>query len=309
MSGKLKILLSVLALGALFSGYYLTSIFRAPLAASLDSAFAPATSSSDNPCAKDTDHDGLNDCEETYWKTDYQNPDTDGDGFLDGEEVLSGHDPTKKGPDDWLDKRKNVTQRAASLIIGGVMVGDLKPDSPNYDQSVTKLTAAIVKQYRDNSQVPEELVILSGDTRADVIAYGTVASNLIGPAFSAAVAGFQDVTGTIKDVQFDDLKTLATDNPEQYKAFTAAIVRRISALGEQAASIARLKVPPGMVTGHKNVLMLLRGMQKQYIFLKQIKQDPFQGILAMQSLTVLNTNTVQGVAQDFAIRLNAALSR
>jgi hypothetical protein len=41
----------------------------------------------------DEDGDGLTTWEETVWKTDPMNPDTDGDGVLDGTEVSNGEDP------------------------------------------------------------------------------------------------------------------------------------------------------------------------------------------------------------------------
>lgn len=46
---------------------------------------------------EDADNDGLLDYEEQYiYGTDPQNSDTDGDGFLDGDEVTNGYDPLKK---------------------------------------------------------------------------------------------------------------------------------------------------------------------------------------------------------------------
>lgn len=45
----------------------------------------------------DPDHDGLDTTQEiVLYQTDPRNKDTDGDGYLDGEEVNSGHDPLKK---------------------------------------------------------------------------------------------------------------------------------------------------------------------------------------------------------------------
>jgi len=54
----------------------------------------------------DSDNDKLGDYMESYYKTDPNNPDTDGDGYLDGEEVQMGYDPTKPGsvklePGNW----------------------------------------------------------------------------------------------------------------------------------------------------------------------------------------------------------------
>ena len=49
---------------------------------------------------KDSDNDGLKDWEEELYKTDINNPDTDGDGYLDGEEIDSGNNPLIKAPGD-----------------------------------------------------------------------------------------------------------------------------------------------------------------------------------------------------------------
>lgn len=53
---------------------------------------------------QDSDNDGLPDWEEALWKTDSQNPDTDGDGTGDSEEIKLGRNPVKKGPNDVLEK-------------------------------------------------------------------------------------------------------------------------------------------------------------------------------------------------------------
>ncbi len=47
--------------------------------------------------AQDSDEDGLSDDMEILYKTDKNNPDTDGDGYTDGEEVKNGYDPALPG--------------------------------------------------------------------------------------------------------------------------------------------------------------------------------------------------------------------
>lgn len=62
----------------------------------------------------DVDDDGLKDWEETLMGTDPKNPDTDGDGTLDGEEIKEGRNPLVKGPNDTLSsdqKEKMVTDK------------------------------------------------------------------------------------------------------------------------------------------------------------------------------------------------------
>lgn len=48
--------------------------------------------------AVDSDQDGLSDFEEVKtWKTDPLNPDSDGDGYVDGQEIQAGYDPNQAG--------------------------------------------------------------------------------------------------------------------------------------------------------------------------------------------------------------------
>jgi len=69
----------------------------------------------------DSDNDGLKDWQETLYKTDANNPDTDGDGYLDGEEIDSGHNPLVKSPGDTdlfyplpLGDKYNITKKVLS---------------------------------------------------------------------------------------------------------------------------------------------------------------------------------------------------
>ena len=48
----------------------------------------------------DQDHDGLSNEDEAKNHTDFWNPDSDGDGFTDGDEVKSGYNPNGAGKND-----------------------------------------------------------------------------------------------------------------------------------------------------------------------------------------------------------------
>ena len=67
---------------------------------------------------KDSDNDGLPDWQEELYRTDPNNPDTDGDGYLDGQEVDLGRNPRVKTPGDELifyplplGEKYNITQK------------------------------------------------------------------------------------------------------------------------------------------------------------------------------------------------------
>jgi len=98
----------------------------------------------------DWDNDGLTNREESFWGTDPNNSDTDGDGYLDGEEVASGHDPLIPGPDDLLPTNDNLTMKMSQLALAGLVEGSLKSSSPDYEQSLNDL-ATIVADDAVNS--------------------------------------------------------------------------------------------------------------------------------------------------------------
>ncbi|OGM98350.1 MAG: hypothetical protein A2915_04570 [Candidatus Yanofskybacteria bacterium RIFCSPLOWO2_01_FULL_41_34] len=139
MANKIKFFVGFLALIALFSVY---SVFN-----SLSDKPAPfAAMGIENPLPNpdvDADHDGLDNREESYWNTDFQNPDTDSDGFKDGEEVASGHDPLIPSPNDIMDSG-NLTEKLSKLTLSGLYEGSLRPDNPNYDKSLNDMALAVM---------------------------------------------------------------------------------------------------------------------------------------------------------------------
>jgi len=99
--------------------------------------FVPVASEPD----ADPDNDGLKNWEEEVYKTDPRDPDTDKDGYTDGEEILSGYDPLVKAPNDTLENTdtsvprplpKNLTDRLSQIISEKIKSGEINPVSdPN----------------------------------------------------------------------------------------------------------------------------------------------------------------------------------
>ena len=139
MANKFKLFVGFLALVALFSVY---SVFNSLRGRSAPVAVIGAQTPLPSPDA-DPDHDGLTNREESYWNTDFQNPDTDGDGFKDGEEVASGHDPLIPGPNDLLNNG-NLTDKLSNLTLSGLYEGSLTPGGPNYDKSLNGMALAVM---------------------------------------------------------------------------------------------------------------------------------------------------------------------
>ena len=88
----------------------------------------------------DCDNDGLKNWQEKLYHTDSNNPDSDGDGYLDGEEVASEYDPTVKAPNDALPDTdtgkprtppKNLTLYLTQIISQKMSAGEIIPSSTN----------------------------------------------------------------------------------------------------------------------------------------------------------------------------------
>ena len=139
MTHKTKVLLGLMALGALFSVFVFINSFGFS-GASLINIKSSVLDIVDN----DWDDDGLSNKEESYWDTDSDIPDTDEDGFLDGEEVASGHDPLIPGPDDLLPTNENLTQKMSYLTLAGLYEGSLKSENPDFENSINELSLVIV---------------------------------------------------------------------------------------------------------------------------------------------------------------------
>ena len=114
----------------------------------------------------DWDDDGLPNREESFWNTDPNNPDTDGDGYLDGEEVASGHDPLITGPDDLLPTDDNLTIKMSQLTLAGLVEGSLRSGSSNYEQSLNDLADVIADDAINSLQIDLakiDLVLIASD--------------------------------------------------------------------------------------------------------------------------------------------------
>lgn len=136
----------------------------------------------------DTDNDGLRDWEEEIWGTDLFNPDSDGDGAEDGEEVKNDRDPLKASNDLLTDQRLasvyssyklqslkniNITEQLTNQLLPHTLMlaAELEQNNNLSDTSKTDLLIKpIIEKYKISS--PEFSV-------ADIKTIPTTAFNLL----------------------------------------------------------------------------------------------------------------------------------
>jgi hypothetical protein len=109
------------------------------------------------PAGLDTDSDGITDLEEMLFSTDARNPDTDSDGFLDGNEVFNLYNPNGRAPAKLMD---SGYVRTISGNVGWQMTipkdWNLTMDSPDGSQASIASTQGesfvITVEDYDNTQ-------------------------------------------------------------------------------------------------------------------------------------------------------------
>jgi hypothetical protein len=299
MTPIIKIFLFTLALvaglfalnffGALKNTYELASIFGTNENTQLASL--------DN----DVDGDGLTNREESYWNTDFQNPDTDGDGYLDGEEVAARHDPRKPGPDDKLlaYDTTNITDKVSSLITAGVYAGDLKADAAPeiYNQALADISIEVMSdgmKALDPNNAPIDEVILSSDSKEAQEEYlnaiGLIIQNIWGEIIN------EPVSVTDKFVKFYSNNTATIDDSKNYFNSKAYYYKDI------LADLNAITVPPSWLNIHRQVVSNIQTLIVSHQTIGQTAEDPLKGVLGMNNLVSMYQN-IQPILVSIAAKI------
>ncbi len=135
----------------------------------------------------DSDEDGLADWLEEFYQSDPKNPDTDGDGTNDGDEVAADRDPTVAGPKDPLITRSDmintqvgsstpgtVTDQASIELFSQYLMlkkqGTLKPgDEAKLVDDLSRKVAAEAS-LRDKYSIAD--LAVTGSTKETITIYG-----------------------------------------------------------------------------------------------------------------------------------------
>lgn len=115
---------------------------------------------------KDSDNDGLKDWQEDLYKTDLNNPDTDGDGYIDGEEINSDHNPLVKAPGDEqmfyplpLGDRYNITNKVLSDEMLSTFVDSYFTQKGEYISDHPDITSAEQFDAKTKTSTVQEMAL------------------------------------------------------------------------------------------------------------------------------------------------------
>ena len=297
---------SILLSGILIGGFLVLQSKKssADVSQQLINFFTGGSSSRDSK-NKDSDHDGLTDWQETeIYRTDPFNPDTDGDGYLDGEEVTSGYDPSKPAPNDKLadtalnprpnpgSLKTNLTEELAKAMTGNIKnmgLNRIADDSfnsqddgsgtdnsdPQTDNVLNNaLAEALVKspQLRLIPTLQDTDIIISGDTSLEAIRnYSGKVSGVFDkyPIFPPQTS--QDISGPDIKIAFEAIQSGDFSLLDKY----------IDTYHKEYQEIKQIPVPSTWKEIHKQNLTLLLGSANIFEALETANEDPLKSYLVL----------------------------
>ena len=250
--------------------------------------FVPVASDSE----ADPDNDGLKNWEEKIHKTDARNPDTDGDGYLDGEETASGYDPTIPAPGDALAGTdanqprplpKNLTDQLAQTMAQKVLSGEITPtqgdklnlDDPNspYNQEIMQEALYQVGQTAEKyfiaPQIPDSEIIISQALATKDALYLYLEQSGKAMSYERSKQLNQSELAIIKDA-------IDANNTKNIEAL----------LGDYQDTIKNLKtisVPSGIADLHKRQIAIFQLDANILESVKNFQNDPVKAMAAMEA--------------------------
>jgi len=255
----------------------------------------------------DYDNDGLKDWEETLWKTDIENPDTDGDGTPDGEEVKLGRNPTQAGPGDKLPSAED--NFSGTRLAYPPSVGVNPSDPVNLTQEISESFSSQIMSQKEKGKKLEDLGSLdfvSSEGNQNLAKF--VATFY--PQIPMTELNITEETGLESDQRYvDGVKEILSrytypETPEdvfvtplQTKDFTAVDIY-IDSLKKTVVDLKKMPVPSEFSQIHRQMTESLVGIQKTYESIKEIEEDPIKTLIGLNQNEKI-TEKMQKLITDF----------
>jgi len=295
-------LLIILIVGVVLgTGYFIILRLRAsapsatttpsPQSGALQSAGSGSTSAQQlaltDPTG-DPDSDGLTNAQEALWNTDPMNPDTDHDGYTDGEEVKAGHNPTIPAPNDKLPPGFVPGQNLQPLTPAAsqpVAVDQFFQNNLDLTLGTKNYTAEYKSQYPEEKRTP--------DTLKAYVSSQPIVTQLPTPADKSIQALSEDSPLALKDYIdvagnlsiFSKQSVLADAFQQVFSGQEPTLIKGLAASTRAyQQTIIQLKVPPAAINLQKLLLGYSQLVAATYDQIATYPSDQARSVLAMRQL-------------------------
>lgn len=237
---------------------------------------------------KDSDDDGLPDWQESLWRTNKNNSDTDGDGTKDGEEIKLGRDPLKKGPDDKLspslisDTAGGQEENTITAGFSRKMFGDYMSMTNSFDSKLSETDKTNLVNYwmSDLSSLQEEqkneifykigdLKISQDNSTEAIKKYGNKMGAIIGKYLKPILISEHELTvfqSSLEKENETELQKLGG----RIDAYSGIIREGLS-----------LEVPKDIASLHLSLINAFAGVADGLKKMKIIFEDPIAGMAGL----------------------------
>jgi hypothetical protein len=228
--------------------------------------------------ATDSDRDGLKDWEESLWHTDPRNPDTDGDGVTDNDEVKNGHSPTIAGPNDLLPKLSETLE---------------VPQLPDYQegQNLTEHIAkdflikymAMKKKGLDPTKALPEMLGDSMFAQSYEDEYLISDLNLINDDSDSAIKKYVNNLATILNshAAANEAPLLQEFSEKQDYTILKQLAPSIESYEKMVISLKNMSVPLKFSSAHLSLINLTANSKKALTALQNSEKDPSLALVGL----------------------------
>lgn len=280
-SRKARVWLAVFAFAALVAG-----VFLIPSTPAHKTKTPSHVARGDNErlvqLNRDDDNDELKNWEEALFRTDPNNPDTDGDGVADGEEVKQGRDPAKAGPDDRLPaptlarqktsgEEQNLTRDFTEAILARPVVTMLAGGTPQIPQET-------VERYADALLKQSVLSAAPTITRSDIRIDQRETPEAIAGYFRTFQNAFEKIrSGGVNETEIALELLQSGQRSEHFEDLKA----QIALYDDAIALLKQAPVPQSLADFHIATLDYLSQFRYSTILFQRIEQDPVKALVAL----------------------------
>ena len=257
----------------------------------------------------DTDGDGLADWQESLWKTDINNSDSDNDGYSDGEEVSYGY-----GPSDYY-SNLSTGKKEEKVVLQDL---DFNQSEVNLTEelkvSVTSGISGIegAEVLRNSVESGDESLLANLETKNSSKFLNSLDGHI---SFSELNISEDNSKEAVKQYVSDFVNALS-GNPAPgqngMKLFAEALqsnnteemYKYINYYEKMISRLKKVLIPSGFGDIHKREIELFISSKNSYGIIDQMESDPIKVLLAMDKLEEINSELFE-LDRDFTNKYNS----